>query len=561
MFSDKRLLTSLTTIAADVLLTMLRVGLAYITGSSALMADAYHSITDLSTSIIFLVCMLIRVWQDKTGNPTRMRIAKYIESWTVIIASIIILFIPYRVVSNARQYSSDNIENIWIGIFGVIFIIVCVFAIARLKTYVGRKTGSISLEADGYHSMVDLFTSIAVLISLVGLLIGIDLEQLVAVVIAVLIGVSGVELLISGITSLFNSTRVEPISLFELFKTWYKNKRHTWRLFDTTAHYGHWIIRKKYPLIFASIAIYLTTGFVQVGLGQQAIIQLFERTVYIQQQPGLAYALPWPFGRVIPVSSGDIRSVIIGSTASDYTRRNGRRMWLEIHANRVSRDDSSYIQTGDDNLLFLQLEVQYRLTEPAISYFDFDDIDSLVKRASEAVLWRQVAMSHYSDLLATSYDQFASQLQQKLSESLEQLALPVQVQGIFVQNLQPPAALVSIYRDVVNAHQDSEDQVNQAISQSFATLPLVRAQVTDQLGRAKADSIDTLWSAQGDSARYALLSEQFKANQVAFSFEQYIKAMTESLTGKELIIADPRFDKRDYRVWKEQHLQPVLFKD
>ncbi len=370
MLSDKRLLTSLITIAADVALTLFRVLLAYFTGSSALMADAYHSVTDLSVSVIFLMCMLIKVWQDRTGNEKRISIARKIESMTVVLAALVILCIPYQIIMSTRQYASVDVENIWLGIFGVMFIILSVFAIARLKTYVGKKTGSLALEADGYHSMVDLFTSIAVLFSLIGLLLGIDIDELVAVIIALLIGLSGLELLVSGLKSLIKNEVLEQVSLFDTVKGWYTKDFAGKQVFESIKSRWQILTHYKYYMLIGGLTVYALSGFVQVSLGQQGIIQVLNKTVYIKEQPGLAYAPPWPLGQSILVANHEIKSVVIGSDVSDYTRRNGERMWFEIHANRADRDDSSYIQTGDHNLVFVQAELHYQLLPVEMKLFD-----------------------------------------------------------------------------------------------------------------------------------------------------------------------------------------------
>ncbi|MDR9829183.1 cation transporter [Vibrio sp. FNV 38] len=558
MFSDKRLMTSVVTIVADVFLTLFRVALAYMTGSSALMADAYHSVTDLSVSIIFLVCMLIKVWQDKTGNKKRIEFAKKFESGTVILAAIIILCVPYKVITETSRYSTSSIENVWVGIIGVIFIIVSVFAIAKLKTYVGKKTGSLALEADGYHSMVDLFTSVAVLFSLIGLLIGIDLDGIVAVIIAILIAVSGLELLMSGIKSLSNHKEIEQYSLFEVIQSTLKNRFKHKMVHQPFIEVGRYLYKVKLRAVFIVVLGYLGSGFTQVQLGQQGIIQLFERAVFYKETPGLAYSLPWPFGHVLVVSADDVRTVTVGSEASEYTRRNGRRMWFEINANRASRDDTTYIQTGDENLVYVQLEVHYSLTEAARSHFVYDDIDGIVARVSETNLWRITASLQYNELLSSTYTHFSNEIEQQIAEDLKRHQIPVKLHGILVQNIQPPASLVSVYRDVVNAHQESENLVNQAIALSYEMLPLARSESINKLGQIQANAISRRESATGDSTRFSLQSNQFSHNEDAFGFEKYMTSMTNALSGKELIIVDPRFDKHDYRVWSQNSQQRIF---
>ncbi|MGR5411509.1 cation transporter [Vibrio astriarenae] len=557
MLSDKRLITSLITIVADVCLTSFRILLAYITGSSALMADAYHSVTDLSVSVIFLVCMLIKVWQENSGNHRRMAFARKIESFTVIVASLVILCIPYKVMTNVNEFASVDIENIWLGILGVIVIILSVFAIARLKTYVGRKTGSLALEADGYHSMVDLFTSVAVLFSLIGLLVGIDLDEFVAFIIAILIGLSGFELLLSGLKSLFRNEDIEQISLIDVLRVWFVKLTQEKAAVQAVVNLLNNLYGNKYPLLALSISLYLLSGFVQVPLGYQGIVQTLNRTIAIKSEAGLAYAPPWPFGQTILVPKDEIKSVIVGSKISDYTRRNGERMWFEIHSNRANKDDTTYIQTGDDNLIFLQIELQYQIKDPALNYFEYENIDVIVMHLAESSLWKQVATTRYVEVLTSTYSEFSDDLQNLIEEKLKVLDIPVFVKGVYVKGIQPPAPLVAVYRDVVNASQDKENIVNKARAQSYEQIPIVKAQSVKETAEVKAAAVEHVYAAKGDSHRFELLSVLHNANSSAFEFERYVESMGRAISGKNLVVVDPMIDKHDYRIWASPRLNAM----
>jgi len=134
--------------------------------------------------------------------------------------ALLILYVPVEILLEVRGREQAEINNLWLGIGGVLLIIGLVFFMSRLKRLVGRETDSPALEADGYHSQIDLFSSIAVLVSLMGTLVGLYLDEIVALIIALLIGVAGVELLISGLRGLHQKRELDPVSLLDPVGHW-----------------------------------------------------------------------------------------------------------------------------------------------------------------------------------------------------------------------------------------------------------------------------------------------------------------------------------------------------
>jgi len=218
MINDRRIRTSLVAIGADIVLTAIKVVLALFTGSAALLADAYHSATDFIISLILLCGIIIRERQEKKQSETGIKLARRIESILAIAVALIILCVPVEIVQQIQGNKSEQIENVWYGILGMLVVIAIVFFMARLKTHVGKETDSIALEADGYHSMVDLFSSFAVFLSLIGFMIGLYLDNIVALLIAVMIAVSGLELLVSGFRSLIKGSEFDQLSFVDVVK-------------------------------------------------------------------------------------------------------------------------------------------------------------------------------------------------------------------------------------------------------------------------------------------------------------------------------------------------------
>ena len=156
-------------IALNTVLTIAKFILASITGSLALMAEAYHSFSDIWSSV--MVFISVRYGKEhKEGlkhgfikglwyHPQRMA-ALYIGIFLFIISISIFL--------NALK------ERIWDVKYPIpVAFIMILFALgswllSRLEMTVGEKTDSTALVADDYHSRVYMAGSVLVAAALFG---------------------------------------------------------------------------------------------------------------------------------------------------------------------------------------------------------------------------------------------------------------------------------------------------------------------------------------------------------------------------------------------------------
>ena len=127
---DRRVRTSLISIVTDIFLTSLKGSLAFFTGSLAILADAYHSFSDLIVSCTVLTGILLRRRQEhKAGDADKGRVpgadessereaaaGYWIESLVALFVAMVILYTAYQVVSKVIV-SPSQIRNIWIGKF------------------------------------------------------------------------------------------------------------------------------------------------------------------------------------------------------------------------------------------------------------------------------------------------------------------------------------------------------------------------------------------------------------------------------------------------------------
>lgn len=136
-----------------------------VTGSLALMADAWHTLSDSISSIIVLIATRISNKPPDKEHPFGHGRAELIAA---IIIGVILALIGF-------EFAKDSIlrlinhESVVFGKFAIWVTAISVVvkeALAQFSFWTYRKTGNASLKADGWHHRSDAISSIVILVGI-----------------------------------------------------------------------------------------------------------------------------------------------------------------------------------------------------------------------------------------------------------------------------------------------------------------------------------------------------------------------------------------------------------
>ncbi|MGQ8336338.1 cation diffusion facilitator family transporter [Sunxiuqinia sp. A32] len=196
----------------SILLNTLLFGLKYwagiVSGSIALIADAWHTLTDSVSSAIVLIGGKISNKPADDEHPFGHGRAEHIAA---IIIGVLLSIVAFDFILSAiEKFKSGEGGN-----FGTIAIVVTIVSIvakeglAQFAFWGYKKTNSSILKADGWHHRTDSLSS---LIILVGIFAGKYLwwiDAFLAIIVALMIAYASYEILSKEITSLLGE-RIDP---------------------------------------------------------------------------------------------------------------------------------------------------------------------------------------------------------------------------------------------------------------------------------------------------------------------------------------------------------------
>lgn len=146
----------------NVILFVLKLWAALVTGSIALMADAWHTISDSVSTIIVIVSLKISAIPADEEHPYGHQRAETIAA----------MFIGFFLLIVAFEFGKDAVVRLMdhravhygrIGVAVVIFSVLAKEIMARITIITGRKLDSDALVADGWHHRSDAISSLIIL--------------------------------------------------------------------------------------------------------------------------------------------------------------------------------------------------------------------------------------------------------------------------------------------------------------------------------------------------------------------------------------------------------------
>jgi cation diffusion facilitator family transporter len=166
---------------------LLQIVIVMISGSTALLADTIHNFGDAATSIPLWIAFALQ----RRGASRRFT---YGFGRTEDVAGVVIVLLIFFSACVAgfesirKLLDPQPITHLWWVAAAAVIGFLGNEAVAIFRIRVGRQIGSAALIADGQHSRVDGFTSLAVLVGVIGVAIGIPiLDPLIGLAITIAI--------------------------------------------------------------------------------------------------------------------------------------------------------------------------------------------------------------------------------------------------------------------------------------------------------------------------------------------------------------------------------------
>lgn len=152
-------------IIVNIFLFIIKYWAGLVTGSVAIIADAWHTLSDSVTSIIVIVGAIASNKPPDKEHPFGHGRAEIIGS---VVIGVLLAVVAFDFVIESISKLKGGEATVF-GNFALIVTIISILmkeGMAQYAFWAARKTGSKSLKADGWHHRSDAFSSVVILIGI-----------------------------------------------------------------------------------------------------------------------------------------------------------------------------------------------------------------------------------------------------------------------------------------------------------------------------------------------------------------------------------------------------------
>ena len=280
-----------------------------------------------------------------------------------------------------------------------------------------------------------------------------------------------------------------------------------------------------FGIICLAVLAWGATGVYTVQPGEESVLRLFGKNNNNPQGPGLHWYPPGPIGKRVIVRKDEVRRLELGFRGD------------------TSVPAESLMITGDENIVDVQLLVQYDIRDASAFLFNTVDPGGITMRdVAETSLRQVVGARNIDDVLTTGKEDVQNSTRIQLQSLLDTYETGINVIQVQLQNVNPPPQVQDAFDDVVRAKEDKERIINLADAYEEEILPTARGEAARSIENAEAFKAQRVNLATGQAERFiAILTEYRKAPKVTRQ-RLYLEAMEEVLPSVTKFIVDPGTD-------------------
>jgi modulator of FtsH protease HflK len=275
--------------------------------------------------------------------------------------------------------------------------------------------------------------------------------------------------------------------------------------------------------------IWLASGSYTVGPDQRGIVLRFGKHV-TTTEPGFHWHWPYPVETVLRPKVTEVQRVEIGFRTIDSGPP----------ARFADVASESLMLTGDENIIEIDLVVQYRIADPAKYLFRVRALSDTVKSASEAALREVIGRRLIDEALTVGKLEIQEETRALLQSILNSYEAGLQIVAVQLQEVQPPKQVIDAFKDVASAREDKARFINEADGYRSAVIPEVRGRMEVILREAEAYREEKTRRAQGETERFLqILGEYQRAKEITRK-RLLLETLEEVLPQMDKIILEDR---------------------
>ena len=256
-------------------------------------------------------------------------------------------------------------------------------------------------------------------------------------------------------------------------------------------------------------AIWLATGFYRVDAAERGVVTQFG-LYQTSTEPGLRWHLPWPIERVERVNINEV----------------------------IPFKQQTRMLTADENIVVVDLVVQYRRADPVKYLFNVRDPEATLQDVSESAIREVIGKNKLDFVLLEGRTEIAALTEKLIQQTLDEYQTGMLVTKVNLQDANFPSQVEAAVQDAIKAREDRERLSFEAQAYANDVLPRARGEAVRRQQDSEGYRARVVADAQGEASRFTQLLAQYQQAPEVTRRRLYLEAMEDIYANSSKVLVD-----------------------
>ncbi len=196
--------------------------------------------------------------------------------------------------------------------------------------------------------------------------------------------------------------------------------------------------------------------------------------------------------------------------------------------------------TQDENLVIVDLQVQYRVASARDYVLNVRDSNQALAFATDSALRHEVGSSLLDQVLTEGRAELAVSVEQRLQRFLEEYGTGLEIVRVNVESTQPPAPVQDSFREVQRAREDEQRLKEEAETYRNKVVPEARGRAQRMVEEAMAYKEEVIERANGETARFLEMLAVYRLAPTVTRERMYLQAIENVMSSTSKILVDTK---------------------
>lgn len=194
--------------------------------------------------------------------------------------------------------------------------------------------------------------------------------------------------------------------------------------------------------------------------------------------------------------------------------------------------------TRDDNIVKVNMKVQYRRETPIDYVVNVRDPETSIAHSAESALRHVVGSSSMDDVLTTGRSAIAQETRERTQSYLDNYGAGIRIVQVTIDETSAPDQVLEAFNDVQRAREDQVRLINEANAYAESILPEARGEAQQTVEQASAYRDRVIARAEGEAERFTKVMFQYRLAPEVTRDRLYIDAIEQVLADSGKVLVD-----------------------